>query len=119
MKLLLMLIISLLVSSPAYAGFPLSSYNLFKNKQSFGDYLTGVGRGVFAANTLLEFQHLKPLLCAPDDFQFDRVNLLSIIDDEINHPSKVYKYPGDTPIELIVAIAIKNRFRCKNVRRAQ
>jgi hypothetical protein len=109
----LILLVSFFVSSTAYADFPLSAYSKFKGQAAFGDYLTGVGRGIFAANAILEHRHQSLLICAPDNFHFDRAIILTIIDHEIQHPSKGVHYSKDTPIELITAIAFVKKFPCK------
>ena len=50
-------------ANSAYAEFPLSMYAEVKDYKPFKDYITGVGRGIFWANVVIEAQGRPPLFC--------------------------------------------------------
>ena len=102
------------VSSVAFADVPLSLYFEFKKSQpSFTDYLTGIGRGVFWANTVLKANNQTPLFCMPNKLALDQGIILSLIDQEVRNPSSGQQWTEDTSIELIMVVAFQKRFPCK------
>ena len=102
------------VSSAVFADVPVGRYfELKKSQPSFADYLTGIGRGVFWANTVLEVNNQKTLFCMPNNLSLDKGIILSLIDQEIRSPSSGRQWKEDTPVELIMVVAFQKRFPCK------
>jgi hypothetical protein len=97
----------------ARAEVPVSNYAAFKkNVPQFKDYLIGLGRGIFWANTLLTSQGKPNLFCMPEDLILDDASILSLIDHEIRQPSAKKPWSNDTTVEMVAAFAFVSRFPC-------
>ena len=106
----------LLLTCSANADFTLGNYRkLVQNptvKERLSDYVTGVGRGIFWSNVILEVQKREPLFCMPAKLSLDEGIIQSLLDQEIRSPSKGTSYNNETPIELIMTNAFIHRFPC-------
>lgn len=108
------LVLLLLISSAAFAEVPVARYHEFiKTQPTFTNYLVGIGRGIFWANTSLKTNNQKPLFCMPDNLALDKEIILTLIDKEIRSPSSVSYWKDDTPVEFIMVIAFQKKFPCK------
>lgn len=103
----------ILCISSAHAEIPANKYTEFKkNVPQFKDYLIGLGRGIFWANTLIEMQGKPKLFCMPENLSLDDGLILSIIDQEIKKPSIKKPWGNGDTVEMVAAIAFVNRFPC-------
>ena len=109
----LTLVVFLFSAASTYAEFPLSTYAELKNNDKFKGYVTGVGRGIFWANVVMEAQGRSPLFCMPNKLALDEGLILSLLDQEIRSSSVDSDYKADTSIELILTNAFIKRFPCR------
>lgn len=103
----------LLVATQAYADFPLSSYKDLKEVASFKSYMTGVGRGIFWANTVLEVNGQKPLFCMPEKLAADQGLILSLLDQEVRSRQQDPAADQSVTLELLLAKSFMARFPCQ------
>jgi len=100
-------------ASSASAEIPVSKYAEYKKSvPQFKDYLIGLGRGIFWANTLLGVQGKPSLFCMPENMNINDGVILSIIDQEIRNPSTNKPWGKGDTVEMIAAFAFVNRFPC-------
>lgn len=115
-KLNLAVAILFLLPCAANADFPLVEYRKLAQeprlKERLSYYVTGVGRGIFWSNTILNVQEREPLFCMPAKLSLDDAIIESLLDQEIRSPSTGTSYKNDTPIELILTSAFIRRFPC-------
>jgi len=101
----------------SYAEFTIEDYFKFKgNVKKFDSYLSGLGRGVFWTNKVLELRGKKKLFCFPSNLRLDESIILSIIDQEIKNPKNPRgesSYPQDMSLELVTVMAFMYKFPCK------
>lgn len=99
--------------SSASAEIPVSKYTEYKKSvPQFNDYLIGLGRGIFWANILLEMQGKPRLFCMPENVDLDDELILSIVDQEIRHPSTMKSWDKRATVEMIAALSFVSRFPC-------
>jgi hypothetical protein len=100
-------------TSSASAEIPVNKYAEFKkNVPQFKDYLIGLGRGIFWANTMLGTQGKPSLFCMPENLNLDDGIILSIIDQEIRSPSTKTPWGDEATVEMVAAFAFVSRFPC-------
>lgn len=103
-------------SGAVHADFTLNAYNRLKDVPATSDkintYVIGVGRGIFAANILLQARSQKPIFCMPKKLSLDSGLIESLLDQEIRSPSRGMPYSDDDNIELILLVAFETRFPC-------
>lgn len=112
------LTVALLVfSETARADFDLKTYKKLKQNtalaEKLNDYTTGVGRGIFWANIMIEARGGSKLFCMPPKLAPDEGLIQSLLDQEIRAPSSGKDYPPDTSIEFILLRAFESRFPCE------
>lgn len=112
-KLIMFSLFLLLKSTLASAEFTVENYYQFKgNAPQFDDYLTGLGRGIFWANTVLAVEGRDKIFCMPSGLSLDQGIILSVIDQEVRSPTNRDSWANDVPVELIAVHAFKNKFPC-------
>jgi hypothetical protein len=122
-KLTLFIVILFLLPSSTAGGkegyFSLDEYQELSQSQfpqmreKTGDYILGVGRGIFWAAVMLSSQKKAPLFCPPKSFGVNQDVIQSLLDQEIRErSSRDNPYAKDTPIEIILTRAFVNRFPC-------
>jgi len=67
-------------------------------REKLRTYFTGVGRGIFWSNAVLNARGAQPLFCMPDKLALDEGIIQSVLDQEIRAPSEGSPYTGDTPV---------------------
>src|SRR5690554_5785725 len=103
----------LLRPAVASAEFTVENYHQFKGSVAqLDDYLVGLGRGIFWANTVLNVEGRDKIFCMPQGLSLDEGIILSVIDQEIRSPTYRDSWDSDVPIELIAVHAFKNKFPC-------
>ena len=106
-------------TTPTYADIPVSFYKKLHNVSDiagFKDYITGLGRGVFWSNTVLEHDGKPKIFCMPGNLHLDEGIILSLLDQEIRTPSNGVDWKPNIPIELIMVAAFRNKFPCDKSR---
>ncbi|WP_152479215.1 hypothetical protein [Halomonas sp. THAF12] len=112
-KLVIFFALFFLKATSVSAEFAVEDYHQFKgNAPQFDDYLTGLGRGVFWSNTVLEVEGRDKIFCMPSGLSLDQGIILSVIDQEVRSPANRDSWGNDAPIELIAVHAFKNKFPC-------
>lgn len=82
-------------------------------QQTFHDYVLGVGKGIFWANSRLIAEHRQPLFCQPENLGLDQAVILDLLSQELRKPSVGGSYKDDTPIEAILVRSFMYRFPCQ------
>ena len=109
------------ISGQAHAGYDLKTYREFEEKfREIGQaeysqvrfYVTGLGNGLFWANTALQAREQPPLFCLPPKLSLDGPMIKSLLDQEIANPASGNPYPDDKPIEIIMLKSLMARFPC-------
>lgn len=112
-KLTMFSLFLLLRPAVASAEFTVENYHQFKGSEArFDDYLTGIGKGIFWANTVLGVEGHDKMFCIPPGASWDQGIILSVIDQEIRSPTYRDSWDSDVLIELIAVHAFKNKFPC-------
>jgi hypothetical protein len=114
---LLIVFFILLIVSNSWADFELDWYqNQYKKNSDIPEartqmesYLTGVGRGIHYANTMLQVSGREKLFCIPENLSLDAGIIQSLLDQEIRYG----KYKGETYLEAILMMSFIHRFPCK------
>jgi hypothetical protein len=100
-------------TTSSFAEVSVSKYAEFKKTvPQFKDYLTGLGRGILWANTMLVIQGKPSLFCMPENLALDDGIILSLIDQEIRSPSTKKPWGKEDTVEMIAAFAFVSRFPC-------
>ena len=98
------------------ADFNLKAYlelrDIPQTQENVRNYFTGVGRGIFWANTLVAAKGAPPIFCMPKSLALDEGIIQSILDQEIRDNAEKHAYKNDTPVELILLYAFINKFPC-------
>lgn len=107
---------ALVFCAQASAEINVASYREFQKdpvvKEQMGDYVIGVGRGVFWANALLRYRGQQPLFCMPEKLALDGPLIESLLEQEIRKPASGVPYKEDASIEPIILRALEVRFPC-------
>src|ERR1039458_2798502 len=86
-RLILVIFTLLLLPCVANAEFSLAEYRKFSQapevKARIGEYVTGVGNGIFYANIMLELEKKTPLFCSPRKLAIDAGIIQSLLNQEI------------------------------------
>lgn len=100
-------------TTSASAEVSVNKYAEFnKTVPQFKDYLTGLGRGILWANTMLVIQGKPSLFCMPENLTLDDGIILSLIDQEIRSPSTKKPWGKEATVEMVAAFAFVSRFPC-------
>lgn len=114
--LFLLLLVAVLSASPCSADVTLKAYldlrDSPRSRETLRTYFTGVGRGIFWSNTVLNVRGAQPLFCMPEKLALDEGVIQSVLDQEIRGPSEGRTYKADTAVELILVSAFISRFPC-------
>jgi hypothetical protein len=110
--------VGFLFSSAAQADFDLQTYTDLKQhddtKDRVNSYMTGVGRGIFWANTAIGANGGQELFCMPPKLALDEGLIQSLLDQEIRSPVSGKPYADDTLVEFIMLRAFESRFPCND-----
>jgi len=110
-KIVLMLILTLIVASPAIA-LDVQEYEERKNtsRDVLKIYINGVGEGYSWSNSILKQRGNPPLYCPPQKIALNADNYMAIIDAQI---AKMKKSGAiEIPVELILYLGLVDSFPC-------
>jgi hypothetical protein len=112
MRRILAVLALVLVSSAAYGEITVKQYHFFKAKgwhreHWFQSYVSGMGEGFVAMNTVLEAGGRKRVYCGNMPLQV--VNYLMILDEEL----RLYKPKENVPISIPLLIGLADKFPCQ------
>ncbi len=99
-----------LSASFADAEFTLKEYRAMKHTETFREYITGVGRGIYWANMHLQQTGKSPIYCQPLKLSLSGENYLNILDRYAEQNKDKIK-PGAF-IELLLLEGLIDTFPC-------
>jgi hypothetical protein len=88
----------------------LDEYERIKDQELVKLYVSGVGQGIFWANTATEG---KKLYCPPPGLTMNIENFNSTLNKQIAFFRTTAYYKADAPIELLMLRGLQNTFPCE------
>lgn len=88
-----------------------SQHEVTKERTEF--YVVGIAHGADLTNSMVGVRNGGQLYCKPPKLMLDAGVVTSLISQEIRQPLNDNPYSDETPIEMIVINALRNRFGCR------
>lgn len=111
LRALLFMLFSSLAVSPSNAEIKLSEYIGANNPNLFKEYIAGLGKGYYWANSQLKHKKQARLFCQPERLFLNADNYISILNKEIKYTDYDYT-TDDTIIEVILLRGLEKTFPC-------